>query len=305
MVRAITVSEIENLDALLQKYVNHQIERGVTPDTVKQQMKFGIKNSTHEVLIVEDDDEIVQGFLIIDKNSDRIPILFANWNSIVEKQLLEYAFNRLSKEFTHISFESGWPTPWISDDLISFAAELGFVEYDRAYMQLHPINQEVFSAITHWNDFGLVPFDVSMVNEISRLIFKCVDGTADQDIWPSFFISVQRIEDFLHKLLDGSFGKHEDFYSWILQDKDVNIGVCLMASNEETGFIAQIAVDPKYRRRGLGRYLLLHSIHSLVRIHPEISRIELAVTESNPAKLLYQSLGFRTLNSSTTFVWKR
>jgi len=305
MVRNLQVNEIENLNSLIQKYVEHQIERGVTPDTVKQQMKVGIKNTTHEVLIVEDVDEAVLGFLVINKNSDRLPILFANWNYAVEKQLLESAFNKLSRYCTHISFESGWPTPWISKELFSFANELGFVKHNRAYMQLCPIDKEMLSASSYEDDVELVPFNASMVNEISRLIFKCVDDTVDQDIWPSFFMSVPKIEDFLYKMLEGSFGKHEDFYSWILQDRDKNVGVSLLVSNEETGFLVQIAIDPEYRRKGLGRIVLQHSIHSLIRINPLITKIELAVTESNPAMLLYKSLGFRTLNSSTTFVWKR
>jgi len=305
MVRKLRVSEIENLDALIRKYVEHQIERGVTPDTVKQQMKVGIKNETHEVLIIEDDTETVLGFLVININSDRLPILFANWNYAVEKLLLEHAFNKLSKHCTHISFESGWPTPWISEELFSYATDLGFVKHERAYMQLYPIEQKIFSKSTLSDDFGFVPFVDSKVDEISRLIFKCVDGTADQDIWPSFFISVQKIVDFLSKMLDGEYGKHEDFYSWILQDRDKDVGVSLLVSNEETGFLVQIAVDPEYRRQGLGRILLQHSIQSLVRINPLITKIELAVTESNPAMLLYDSLGFKTLNSSITFVWKR
>jgi len=234
-----------------------------------------------------------------------MPILFANWNYLVEKQLLKYAFDKLSKRCTHISFESGWPTPWISEELFSYATKLGFAEYGRAYMQLYPIDQEKFATPTLPDTFDFVPFNVSMVDEISRLIFKCVDGTADQDIWPSFFISVQKIESFLHNMFEGSYGTHEDYYSWVLQENDMNIGACLFVSNEETGFVVQIVVDPQYRRQGLGRRLLQHSCHSLIRINPKINRIELAVTNSNPAKLLYESLGFKTLNSSTTFVWKR
>ena len=66
-----------------------------------------------------------------------------------------------------------------------------------------------------------------------------------------------------------------------------------------------IVIDPEYRQQGLGRALLSHSIHSLLRVNPSITKIELAVTMSNPAKILYESLGFRILNDASTFVWKR
>ena len=305
MVNAASITDIDLLDTLIQKYVDHQIDVGVTLDTVKKQMENGLRQETHQVLMEESSEGIAQGFLVINLISDRLPILFANWNFQVEKRLLDSAFEKLSATCSHISFESGWPTPWVSDELSSYAIKLGFVKYERGYMQHHPIDKDVFAEVSIGEEFELIPFDDSMVEEISKLVFKSVDGTDDQDIWPSIYISIPKIEEFLCKFLKGSFGKHEPFYSWVLQENEQNIGACFLMTSEETGFLMHIVVDPEYRQRGLGRALLSHSIHSLLRVNPMITKMELAVTMTNPAKLLYESLGFRILNDSSTYVWKR
>ena len=305
MVRAASITDIDLLDTLIQLYVDHQIEKGVTLDTVKKQMEIGLIKGTHQVLIEDNSKDEVEGFLVINLNSDRLPILFANWNFVVERRLLNSAFEKLSATCSHISFESGWPTPWVSEELLSYALELGFVKYDRGYMRLHPIDKDVFADTRLGDGFELIPFEKSMVEEISKLVFKSVDGSVDQDIWPSVYISIPKIEDFLYKFLEGAFGKHEPYYSWVLREDEQNIGACFLMTNEETGFLMHIVIDPEYRKQGLGRALLSHSIHSLLRVNSSITKIELAVTISNPAKLLYESLGFRILNDSSTFVWKR
>lgn len=107
------------------------------------------------------------------------------------------------------------------------------------------------------------------------------------------------------KFLEGSFGTHKPFYSWVLRKNDWNIGACLLRINDETRFLMHIIIDPEFRRRGLVRALLCHSLYSLLRVNPSINKVELAVTMLNPARLLYESLGFKILNDSSTYVWEK
>jgi ribosomal protein S18 acetylase RimI-like enzyme len=77
-------------------------------------------------------------------------------------------------------------------------------------------------------------------------------------------------------------------------------------TNDETGGLMQIVIDPEYRQQGLGKTLLCHSLSTLLRINPSVNKITLAVTLSNnPAKRMYDSLGFRVLNDWSIFIWKQ
>ena len=305
MARAITAEEINKLDLLIRNYVNHKKEVGVTPETVKTQMKSGIAKETHQVLCEENSAGVAQGFLVINLNADRLPIIFADWNFEIERILLDHAFNKLSTTCSHISFESGYPTPWISEELSSYATTIGFVKHARAYMQLQPIDKEVLIKCATRNELVFVPFEENMVMEISKLVFKCVDGTMDQDLFPFVYGTAEKIEKFLQDFISGSFGTHEPMNSWILRDNTRNIGACFLMTNDETGGIMHIVIDPEYQQQGLGKTLLCHSLSTLLRINPSVNKITLAVTLSNPAKRMYDSLGFRILNESSTFVWKQ
>jgi ribosomal protein S18 acetylase RimI-like enzyme len=50
-------------------------------------------------------------------------------------------------------------------------------------------------------------------------------------------------------------------------------------------------------------YEHLDDITNLVISEKSIKRIELAVTWENPARKLYESLGFKVVNRFSTFVW--
>jgi len=305
MVREISRYEIDMLDVLIQKYVAHKKEDGVTPDTVKGQMQRGLTKETHLVLMDETTEGDALGFLVINLESDRIPVLFADWNFEIEKKLLDYAFNKLSATCSHISFESGYPTPWLTDELSSYVITLGFVKHTRAFMQLMPIDKEILTKCATRDELEFVPFEENMVSEISKLVFKCVDGTTDQDLFPFVYSTTELVEKFLQDFISGSFGTHEPYYSWVLRENTGNIGACFLMTNEETGGLMHIVIDPEYRQQGLGKTLLCHSLSTLLRINPSVNRITLAVTLSNkPAIRIYDSLGFKVLNDASTFVWK-
>lgn len=67
------------------------------------------------------------------------------------------------------------------------------------------------------------------------------------------------------------------------------VGVCLHMEFEEYPLIMSLVVDPDHQKRGLGRYLLTHSIHSSSERYPAT---RLSVIKDNAAIKLYEDLGF-------------
>ncbi|WP_299739021.1 GNAT family N-acetyltransferase [uncultured Rossellomorea sp.] len=67
------------------------------------------------------------------------------------------------------------------------------------------------------------------------------------------------------------------------------VGVCLHMEFEDYPLIMSLVVDPDHQQRGLGRYLLTHSIHSSSAAYPAT---RLSVIKDNAAIQLYVDLGF-------------
>ncbi|MFI8684767.1 GNAT family N-acetyltransferase [Rossellomorea sp. NPDC077527] len=82
-----------------------------------------------------------------------------------------------------------------------------------------------------------------------------------------------------------------DESSRVIIDTGTNtiVGVCLHMEFEEYPLIMSLAVDPDHQHKGLGRFLLTHSINSSSKEYPAT---RLAVLKDNPAIKLYDSLGF-------------
>jgi GNAT superfamily N-acetyltransferase len=67
------------------------------------------------------------------------------------------------------------------------------------------------------------------------------------------------------------------------------VGVCLHMEFEEYPLIMSLVVDPDHQQRGIGRYLLTHSIHSSSDGYPAT---RLSVIKGNEAIKLYEDIGF-------------
>ena len=94
MIREISVEEINNLDSLISIYLAHKKEDFVTLETVKKQMHSGIEKGNVQVLCDYDSEDVAKGFLVLNQKMKRFPIVFGNWDFRVEKNLLDYAFNK-------------------------------------------------------------------------------------------------------------------------------------------------------------------------------------------------------------------
>lgn len=108
--------------------------------------------------------------------------------------------------------------------------------------------------------------------------------------------------DFIARVVAGSYGVHKPEYALCVKSKGRLAGVvlgCEIAG--DTGFVLQLAVHPKYRRKGFGTALL----RGLCRCFAEagLKQVALGVTASNPACDMYAKMGFRTVREVDAYFW--
>ncbi len=105
-------------------------------------------------------------------------------------------------------------------------------------------------------------------------------------------------------------GRHPEMGRWheaaslvaLAADGDV-IAYLAVADLATMGFVADLGVRPDHRRRGLGRLLMVRSM-TICR-EEGCPAMGLAVTTANPARRLYDGLGFRATRCGQTAVWWR
>lgn len=303
MTRELKVEDIDDFDSLLRLYNEHLGEPSSNVEKLKTQLQSHISSGSRYIIGSYSRSDEALGILIHQPEKNRLPLIFAKSDFEVEKELFDKMFSKFSETSPTLIFESGYPTPWISSELSEYAVQCGFTKHDRRFMELL------------WTDFlappdltenpNLIPFTESMIEEITKLVFVSVYGTIDQDLFPFVYGSYETTLRFHKQVYAEEFGTHKHEYSWVLKENDESVGVCFMTTQgSSSGGVMHLAIHPEHRRRGLGRALLVHSIHNLFKVEPHLKKIYLAVTVSNPATALYESVGFKKVNDSSTYVWK-
>ncbi|WP_113929980.1 GNAT family N-acetyltransferase [Bacillus sp. P14.5] len=99
---------------------------------------------------------------------------------------------------------------------------------------------------------------------------------------------IQHINEFIEKYKKNNI---MDECSRVIVKQNTNkiAGVCLNMEFEEYPLIMSLAVDPEHQHRGIGRFLLTHSINISSK---EYEAARLAVIKDNAAIKLYEDLGF-------------
>ncbi|PFA55517.1 GNAT family N-acetyltransferase [Bacillus sp. AFS015896] len=126
------------------------------------------------------------------------------------------------------------------------------------------------------------------IDDIACLIMKSYKAN------PAFK-QIGTIEDYTNhvKAFIGKYQNNKimDECSKVIIEQSTNniIGVCLHMEFENYPLIMSLAVDPKHQHKGLGRFLLTHSINISREKYPAT---RLAVIKDNPAIKLYEDLGF-------------
>lgn len=133
------------------------------------------------------------------------------------------------------------------------------------------------------------------INDIASLIMKSYKANPVYKQIAAKENYIQHVQEFIENHKNN---KIMDECSRVIVEKRTNyiVGVCLHMEFEEYPLIMSLVVAPEHQHRGLGRFLLTHSINISSKEYP-VTR--LAVLKDNPAIKLYENLGFMRKKSIT------
>jgi ribosomal protein S18 acetylase RimI-like enzyme len=95
---------------------------------------------------------------------------------------------------------------------------------------------------------------------------------------------------------------HPHGFVWEEEGRIVgNASVMMVEGHQERWVLANVAVDPNYRRKGVGRALVQASVDLVKKRRGRVILLQVD-SENHGAKNLYASLGFRPLTTRTTWV---
>jgi ribosomal protein S18 acetylase RimI-like enzyme len=301
MIRKFDSEKISDVEPIITR-LREQFDERLIPENFTERIRDSVAAARASLFGAYADDESLIGIGLFGKVSSRISLVFADDDVEVEKQLVDVIFHEFSKQCSYIVTGG----PWLSDSLAQHIIDLGFTKHDRAYMTLSRAEIETLSDPILPDGMRFEVFEESNHDEIADLIFKCTDGHVDQDVFPEFFGTPKDCQQFVENIKANRYGNYKDGLSWILRCSKSGLGACFMTYREEdTGYIPHIVIEPKYRGRGLGKAILVHSMKKQLESEQAISKIDLDVTLSNTARYLYKSLGFKKVSEYSVYTWKK
>ncbi len=141
------------------------------------------------------------------------------------------------------------------------------------------------------------------MEQLTTLDWRTYRGTPDETLLSA---SPEGNRELLENALAGLFGRYLDEASPAARDPDGRLLGFAIGCEESlrSGVVLDIAVDPEFKRRGIGEALLLRCLRGLLALgYP---RAHLWVTHGNrPARALYEKVGFAEDTSATIYRWVR
>ncbi|MFW9963332.1 MAG: GNAT family N-acetyltransferase [Candidatus Sifarchaeia archaeon] len=294
MIKELDFDNIDEIAPILNRYRERFGENSIDENYIEL-IKNSVSNDSTSLYGAFDEDMSLKGIGFFGKASSRILLIFADGNLEYEKQLVSVLCDRFLGESSFVATGGSW-IPWISDNLSQYFIEIGFTKYDRASMMLASdvVENLVESNLPEGMSFEI--YSPSKRLEISDLIFRGNNGSVDQEVFPDFFGTPENCSKMLENIEGNRYGEYKEGSSWVLVLDNNIIGACFMTlKNGDAGYIPDIVIEPKYRGKGLGKTILVHSMKRQIESYSNICKIELDVTLRNNARYLYESLGFKTV----------
>jgi ribosomal protein S18 acetylase RimI-like enzyme len=139
---------------------------------------------------------------------------------------------------------------------------------------------------------------------------------SNDELWPSYDVTFSSGEDRRYAQ-QSEAQRRENFESFfsrqvpmdedaslVLLDGETVVGFVKIDIVTEGAYVHGVGIVPEYRRQGLAQYVLGTSLRRAAENHHE--KMVLEVDVANQAAVgLYQSLGFKTVKGSVSYIWEK
>jgi ribosomal protein S18 acetylase RimI-like enzyme len=207
--------------------------------------------------------------------------------------LRQHDITRIESPF--ISFDSRWLSP-------AFEAE-GFRTYWREFLRINNLNTPS-KPLNALPPMHLEPWHNTHLSEAAEIMHAAYDGETDTEM--SLLYRTERgcrwiLDHILHQR---NSGVTIDQASAFIRDRGQGVGFIVITEiARRQGHLAQVAVLPAYQGRGVGQWLVNHSLSQLAAL--QFDTLSLIVSRDNTrAFRLYQNMGFQSVLAFPVFVWE-
>ncbi len=189
--------------------------------------------------------------------------------------------------------------PNVPEELMEMASStFGFVRKRRLEMAADLSSLPESSAPE--GSFTTVSITEQSEETLSKLDWDSYSGTVDEGMFAN---SAEDNRKMFSSLLSGEYGPVITNASRCVTIEGKPVAMIAVTDIGDGAFLADIAVLPEYRKKGLGKYLLTNAMKEAAAARKK--RMTLWVSEDNkPALTLYSSLGFRELRIGTYYIRK-
>lgn len=275
------------------------------PISFKDQMKNALELEQIAVF-AKFEKEIPIGIVILSVANSRISILHVEESvdniEKIERELFDYGFEYLAQSNSTIRIGGRS----LGTTLEGYPETKGFRRFDRKHMTLSRKKIEALPNPELPEGYSFSTYDESMRDEIAGIVFESNVGSIDVEVFPEFFGSLEVSIRLLENIEQNRYGKYQHPHSKILHHNGKSIGACfLTATAEDTGYVPDICILQDYRGNGFGKAILVYSLKEMMRLEPKLVKNNLDVTISNPARFLYESLGYEDVNHYSMYSWEK
>jgi len=162
----------------------------------------------------------------------------------------------------------------------------------------------------------LAHLDVATRDIPDTLTLRSLSEVSNDALWPSYddVFSSGQDRRYENQTRDQ---RRENFYSFfsreapidedaslVLFDRETIVGFVKIDLVEEGAYVHGVGVLPGYRRQGFGKFVLGTSLRRAAQNNRKKMVLEVDV-ENQAAIGLYESLGFKTVKGSISYIWER
>ncbi len=189
--------------------------------------------------------------------------------------------------------------PNIIEEMMEMASsEFGFVRKSR--LEMAADLSSVPESVMPEGNFATASITEQSEEILSKLDWDSYAGTVDEGMFAN---SAEDNRKMFRSLLSGEYGPVITNASRCLLKDGTPVAMIAVTDIGDSAFLADIAVLPEHRNRGLGKYLLTNAMRDAGTAKKK--SMTLWVSEDNrPALTLYSSLGFKEVRVGTYYIRK-